>query len=109
MITLRDGPAKGTYMVKRAPLYLRAVMNKSGRTGGNDVLDQPDDEPAEAEAVHVYRRVGEAGHVHINTANRRARGFYAMATYEHLPEVDGEALRETGAWRNWVADCEAQL
>jgi len=38
MMKLLDGPAAGTYMCKRAPLYLRAVVNDKG---GTDVLDMP--------------------------------------------------------------------
>jgi hypothetical protein len=26
----------------------------------------------------------------------------ASGDYRHLPDVDGEALRETAAWRKWV-------
>ena len=57
MMTLVDGPAEGTYMVRYAPEYLRAVVD---RKGGKDVLDHPNDDPRDSEAVHVYRRVGEA-------------------------------------------------
>ena len=101
MINLHGGPAEGSYAVKRAPLYLRAVVAHDGYT---DVLDQLTDQPRLRERVSVYRRVGEAGTVHVRMSGRGS-GFYAMAEYEHMPEVDGEALRDNAAWREW---CEAQ-
>ncbi len=52
MIKLVDGPAAGTYMVKRAPLYLRAVVNDKG---GTDALDMPSDTPTDLESIHVYQ------------------------------------------------------
>lgn len=104
MITLTGGPGEGAYAVKRAPLYLRAVVAADGAT---DVLDQLTDTPRRGERVSVYRRTTEAGTVHLNMSgrSRRATGFYALATYEHMPEVDGEALRDNEAWRAW---CEQQ-
>lgn len=98
MITLRDGPAAGSYAVKRAPLYLRAVVDRSR---ARDVLDQLDDTPRGTERVHIYQRVGEAGALHLNRG-RHGSGFYALGTYRHLPEVEGDELRETTAWRQWV-------
>ncbi len=38
MIHLLDGPAKGTYMLKRAPLFLRAVVDKDGKAQWNSDL-----------------------------------------------------------------------
>lgn len=97
MLTLRDGPVKGTFMCRRAPMYVRAVINHNGNA---DVLDQLDDEPRPMEKVHVYRLVTEVGRVHINS--RSGRGFYALAEYEHMPEVDGEELRDGYSWRAWA-------
>lgn len=105
MVTLRDGPVAGKYMVKRAPLFLRAVITKGGND--KDVLDQPGDEPHGYELVHVYRRIGEAGNVHLNMADRRRSGFYAMADYEWMPDVDGERFRETITWQRWAEEAEA--
>ena len=85
MLKLKDGPVAGTYMCKRAPFWLRAVVDANGK---KDVLDQLDDEPAATEKVYVYRCVSEVGHVHINA--KRGRGFYAMADYEYLADVDGD-------------------
>ena len=99
-MTLLDGPAKGSYLVKRAPLFLRAVVNSAGK---GDVLDQIDDTPAADETISVYRRVGEAGHVHLNMRDRRRTGFYALASYEWLADVDGETVRETREWHAWCS------
>jgi len=103
-MTLKDGPAKGTYMVKRAPHYLRAVVTVGGK---KDVLDQLGDEPTAAEKISVYRRIGEASNVHLSMADRRKSGFYASAEYEWMPDVDGETLRETVTWQRWVEEAEA--
>lgn len=100
MLRLKDGPAKGTYIVKRAPKYLRAVVNEKG---GTDVLDQLTDTPMENERVHIYQRIGEAHSVHVSMANRRHSGFYMSAEYVHIPDVDGETVRDTAEWRAWCA------
>lgn len=104
MMILVDGPAKGTYMCKRAPLYLRAVVNDKG---GTDALDMPSDAPTDLEAIHVYRRIGGHSMVHLNMADRRMSGFYVRAEYEWLPDVDGEYVRETVTWQRWVEEAEA--
>lgn len=106
MMTLRDGPAKGAYMVKRAPLYLRGVTSPQGES---DVLDMLDDEARADEKVSVYRRVTDVGQVHLNFGGGkktgRRTGFYVLAEYEWLPDVDGEQVREVALWREW---CELQ-
>lgn len=104
MMKLVDGPAKGTYMCKRAPLYLRAVVNDKG---GTDALDMPSDTPTDLETIHVYRRIGGHSIVHLNMADRRMSGFYARADYEWMPDVDGEYVRETTTWQRWVEEAEA--
>ena len=103
MIRLVDGPAKGTYAVKRAPLYLRATVDAG--TGVRDVLDQLTDSPSESEEVVVYKLDGEAGTVHLNFGSGRGQrtGFYATGDYHHVPGVDGAELRTETAWRRWVA------
>ena len=108
VIHLLDGPAKGSFGARRAPIWLRAVVNAEGKP---DVLDLLDDTPRPDETVHVYRAVSGT------TFMFRVRGFIcaddgkggyrqafvpASGEYHHLPDVDGEALREFGAWREWV-------
>ena len=105
MIKLDNGPAEGVYPVRRAPLFLRAVVNCD--TGTKDVLDQLVDEPEGADIVSVYRRVGPAGTVHINMGGaRKGSGWYATGEYIHLADVDGGPLREAPEWRAW---CRAQI
>lgn len=50
-VVLLDGPAAGTYSVRRAPRLLRAVVNENGIT---DLLDGLADTPLPTERVHVY-------------------------------------------------------
>ena len=102
MVELRDGPAKGAYLIKRVPLFLRAVVEKG--TGKVDVLDQLNDCPRRRELVYVYKRQGEASEVHINSV--KVKGYYAMGRYYYLPDVNGEALRETKDWQDW---CKGQV
>jgi hypothetical protein len=97
MLELVDGPCKGNYMVKRAPVFLRAVLDKAGE---KDVLDLVEDTPKDSETVYIYQREGSAGQVHINAA--KVKGFYAMAKYHYLPNVDGETLRDNPSWQAWA-------
>lgn len=97
MITLRGGPAEGTYLVRRAPLYLRAVVDANGT---KDVLDELSDIASPAESISVYRLVGKVGNVHVRTS--KGAGFYALAEYEHLADIDGEALRRNDDWAAWA-------
>lgn len=100
MLTLKDGPVAGSYMVKRAPLWLRGVIAQDGT---KDVLDQLNDEPHDDEEVYVYRRVGDVGHVHLNMADRRRSGFYVRADYLFVP-VEGHEFRCTAEWQRWVSE-----
>lgn len=101
MIELVNGPAAGAYAVKRAPLYLRAVLDTV--TGAKDVLDKLDDTPGDDEEVCVYKRDGEVGAVHLNFGRRGATGFYATGRYHWLADVVGAEVCDTMAWRKWVA------
>lgn len=98
MLELIDGPCKDTFMVKAAPLYLRAVITARGK---KDVLDQVHDEPEPTESIHVYKREGAASTIHIK-GTKGVTGFWAMAQYKHLPDVDGSTMRDSGNWRLWV-------
>ena len=97
MLTLVGGPCEGRYMAKRAPMYLRAVISDQD---GKNVLDQLADEPEPFEWVSVYQRTEYRGNMHIRAT--KGSGFYPMATYEYLEDVDGQSLRETPVWREWV-------
>jgi hypothetical protein len=88
-------------MLRRAPIFLRIVVGIDGTVDG---LDRLDDTPELGEKVHVYRRVAFSGSMHVRYTGRHkpASGLYPIAEYEHLPEVDGDQLRDTDAWRAWA-------
>lgn len=97
MLRLQDGPAKGDYLCRRAPVFLRAVVDET--TGEGDCLDQLCDEPKRSEKVYVYERLGTAEVIHLNS--RKTHGFFEFGRYRHVPDVDGEALRDNAAWQAW--------
>lgn len=106
MITFVEGPgvARQGLLLRRAPFYLRVVVDETD--GAVDGLDQLDDTPGPSERVHVYRRVSHDGPVFLCGRGRGVpSGRFETATYEHVPDVDGEQLRDTDAWRQW---CHAQ-
>ncbi len=98
MIELKGGVCEGTYMVKRAPIYLRAVIDNEGK---RDVLDLLEDTPKENESVHIYRLEGEAGVVHLNFGGGKG-GWYALGNYHHMPNIEGEFLRSNNEWQKWA-------
>ena len=97
MLTLIDGPCQGSFMVKRAPRYLRAVKDADGST---DVLDQVEDTPKPSEKVYVYRMEGNPGTIHLHGG--KSSGWWALASYYHLEALDGESFRDNQAWQEWV-------
>ena len=102
MLNLQDGPVKGVYYCKRAPVFLRAVIDTNG---DKDCLDQINDLPKPTEKVYVYQLQGEAGWMHIQARGKGGKGlsgFYATGDYKHLPDVEGEALRDNSAWQEWA-------
>ena len=105
MLTLKDGPAKGAYAVTRSPNFLRAVTDSQGN---RDVLDQLSDQPTPAETVHVYRRTKQHDEAitmlmltGTNGSGRRCVPS-VVAEYHHMPEIDGETMRDTSTWRAWA-------
>lgn len=107
-VVLADGPCAGSYSVKRAPHFLRAV---AGRTDGHtDLLDQLNDVPLPREAVYVYELDTNEPWFDPESFQRATHAIIcpppgASGTYRHRADVDGEQLRETAAWREW---CVAQ-
>lgn len=97
-LSLLDGPCEGTYLCKRAPLFLRAIVDEKGE---KDCLDLVDDTPAESEKVYVYKREGAASVVHLYFGGNKG-GWYALGQYRFMPDVDGEALRDNEAWQKWA-------
>jgi hypothetical protein len=101
MLKLKGGPAEGTYLVKRAPQFLRGVVNAGGL---KDVLDQPGDKPEEGETVAVYQRIGEISHIHLRMADRRKTGFYVCAEYVWMPDVEAGTVKRTSDWEAWFGE-----
>lgn len=102
-VHLLDGPAAGRFSIRRAPHFLRAVVDR--RSGKVDLLDQLNDEPMPYEAVHVYE--AEPGSIFDPDTLARTGTFLcpppgAVGRYHHRADVAGEQLRTTGAWRAWA-------
>ncbi len=101
MLTTVDGPCKGTFMVTRAPVFLRVVKKTELDGSGHlDVLDQPEDKPDDDEFVFVYERFGPTGTVHIDGTG--IHGAFVIASYRLMPAVDGQALRDNNIWQAWA-------
>lgn len=85
-------------MLHHAPALLRFVEGPDGP----DALDAPGDAPLPDEKITVYQLDAPAGMVHIQMADRRKSGFYAMAQYRVLQEQPDEAdVRDSIRWRRW--------
>jgi len=108
MITLLDGPASGTTLaLRRAPIFLRVVIDTGGKV---DALDQLDDTPKQSESIHVYHRQGSTGVVFAcrrfyRPPSQRSPGCICsqVAEYrlhEHQPTDD--IARDAHHWRAWV-------
>jgi hypothetical protein len=105
VIRIVDGPAAGKQLTLwRAPLYLRVVIAPNGRV---DALDQLADEPRDYERVFVYHGRGL-----FNWRRDRTivcpPGPLTSGEYVWMPDVDGEQLRETAAWRAWAGSQPAE-
>lgn len=105
MTRFLNGPAeKQTLMLQRAPLFLRVT-----RDGDKwDALDQIEDTPRRGEQLFTYRRTGQAGFCHIQTAGkngRRGGGFYAMAEYSFTEvQPSDEIMRDAAKWQQWTRE-----
>lgn len=99
MTKFLDGPAVGEgLMLKRAPLFLRAVKGPSGKW---DALDQLTDTPSADETIVVYRLVNGPWTVHLNMG-RKGCGWYQGGEYHVVAEQPSDAeMRTTAAWQTW--------
>lgn len=99
MIKFVDGPAAGqTLMVRRAPLFLRAVISEASEW---DALDQLTDLPTPVETCHVYVRVREPGRVHLH--GPKIGGWYATGSYRYYEPQPAQAiLRRRETWEQWA-------
>lgn len=105
MIRFKNGPAAAkTLRLHRAPLFLRVVIAQDGTV---DALDNLDNEPRDDEAIHVYRRDGEPGTVHIDgTRNgRRFSEWLITAEYRlHREQPTDETARNNVKWTAWAQE-----
>ncbi len=105
MAKFTDGPAGGFgVLLRRAPLYLRAVLTPAAWDG----LDQLADEPRAGEEVVAYRRTTAKQSIHVCTRGSRSPlgGWYQEADYAVVePQPDAGSLWSTEGWRAW---CLAQ-
>lgn len=113
-VSFVGGPADGHELhPQRAPLHVRVVVDEreqrpldgTVKRDALDILDLLDDEPREHESVHIYRAkwVGSPMHWCGTDGNgRHIGGWTVSGLYHHLPDVDGEQLRDTAAWRQWA-------
>jgi hypothetical protein len=104
MVELHDGPARGSYALRRAPNLMRAVQSSTGKW---DCLDQLTDEVEADETVYIYRRVQYNGPVFIcGRGPNVPSGRYEQARYVYMADVDAETLglRDTETWRRWQAE-----
>lgn len=99
-----DGPAAGvTLMLRRAPLYLRAVRDAKGEW---DALDQLTDAAEPDETIVVYRREGEPTWCHV--CRVKGGGVFRGGTYRVVdPQPDDRLVRYTTAWREWTVQHRA--
>lgn len=99
-----NGPAHGaTLMLKRAPLYLRVVIDALGKI---DALDQLADTPTRDETLACYKATQRGGAIHINSRGKqgqRTGGFFTMAEYAFVdPQPSDAEMRTTAAWHAWT-------
>lgn len=105
MSRILDGPVGPVTLANgRAPIFLRVTIDDDGTV---DVLDQLEDTPKATERIHVYEQVPGTHHGVALVMMARPRRCVSMADgdYRHRPDVDGETVRETDAWRAW---CHAE-
>ena len=108
MLRLIDGPVKGVFMCRRAPIFLRAVI---GVDAHMDCLDQIGDSPDVGETVYVYESIDGIKHnpsmIHVNARSKGGRnvsGYYAAAEYKWIEDAPGERLRQDSEWAAWVVE-----
>lgn len=103
MITFLDGPADKVLQLRRAPLYLRVVIDASGEV---DALDQLDDKPKANEKSFAYKRKGPAGSYHLLVRGEHSRtcgGWWASGNYEVCdPQPSEDVMRDNAQWREWA-------
>jgi hypothetical protein len=104
VIRFLDGPAaREVLMLRRAPLFLRAVFNPRKKAEPWDALDQLDDEPKPHEQVHVYVRSATRQLDHVKCGRRSASGLLRRTPTTGCTTGSPTTRRpgRTAAWRAW--------
>lgn len=106
MVKIIDGPAAGARMLlKRAPKYLRIVIDQENKV---DALDQKDDEPSANERVYAYIMIEGTYFSGFVCGSTIASGFFVSAEYSICKEQpDDSTLRNLSKWEKWVEDTNA--
>lgn len=105
MSTFLNGPAADVSLViRRAPLYLRAVQ--SAKKGEWDALDQLNDEPKPKEKVFAYRKIRDVmkGFMDGQTkgGGRRTGTYFEHGEYVFVePQPNDEIMRSREKWQEW--------
>jgi len=59
------------------------------------------DIPKDTETIYIYKLIDNtSGSIHIY--GKGCSGWYVIADYRYMPEVDGELLRNNKTWREWT-------
>jgi hypothetical protein len=96
-----DGPAAGKRLdLRRAPLYLRVVIDADG---GVDALDLLDDTPDPGEAIYVYRMSANLGSGIACTRGKGCRPFNMSEYKLHGQQPPDDVARDFEKWRGWTA------
>jgi len=106
VIKFLDGPAAGQCLaLRRAPIFLRVVVNRYGDKKTWDALDQLGDTPKAGEDIFAYRLASQPRHMHLCRSPRRLSGYYAMADYRFVgQQPDDATLRNADKWRAWCIE-----
>lgn len=101
MTTFIDGPAKGNIlMLKRAPIYLRAVSNAEGKW---DACDQLEDTVHPGEVPVAYVLAETPGQAFID--GPRIRGLYPISRYQLvLNQPDASVMMNNNLWAAWTVE-----
>lgn len=97
-----DGPAAGKRLeLRRAPYYLRVVINRAGEV---DALDQLDDEPKPDEAIHVYYESTNLGSGIACSRGKGCRPFNVNEYRLNAEQPTDEQARDFEKWEAWAGE-----
>jgi hypothetical protein len=100
MSRFMDGPAAGaTLCLRRAPYFLRVVIDADGPI---DALDLLDDATRPGETPYCYRLTDQPTHAIYCSRGKGCRAE-AIGTYLlHDPQPPEHTMRDNTAWQTWT-------